>query len=587
MESSSADDVKTKKIEAEKLPKDPYLGMVLDNTILEKKLGQGGMGAVYKGKHRVLNKYLAIKILPPEFARDEKYIERFLREARSAAQLEHPNIVQVFNAGEQDKIYFISMQFVSGQSLQNHISAMGKIPLEQSLWIMKGAMEGISFAHKSGIIHRDIKPDNIMLTQNGDVKVVDFGLARSAEAGSTLSLPGQVVGTPYFMSPEQCNGERVDHRSDIYSLGITFFYMLSGIRPYEGTTVMSIMMQHMNKNVPKTLEMTNASFPPQLCIIIKKMMEKEIRKRYQNLDEALKDLEVLIKQFKIKPLMSTVIQLPTKQPSAVASAETMDIESVSATQDVSTQNTHLETQNVVEKTNLPTIDLPPESVPSVHAPTQAHSSATPKPVSAKLTQTRLGQTLPAGALSESKVYQPMNRTIAPVSQKKKNPLLPIFFVLGVLGIVAFVPMLMNDDKKGLEEGIRNIEKNINDLKKNEKNEKYFEEVKIQYQTLLTTYGPLAQEWCKTQFKNLLSEEETFYRQKTPFDLLSLQKSYEFFLTNYPEEKEILHAQLKKMIQEELKTPERLSGVKEQLQATNFPTTFPDAWKLLEKNQSFK
>jgi serine/threonine protein kinase len=220
--------------------KDPYIGLTLEGALLERKLGQGGMGAVYLARHLVLEKYIAIKILTPDLLRHPQSLERFLREAKTAAQLEHPNIIQVYHVGVQHSIHFLSMQYVPGQSLQKHLHQRGKIPLAPALTVIQKILEGLAFAHHCGVIHRDIKPDNIMITPQGQVKIVDFGLARSCQAGNTLSQTGQIMGTPYFMSPEQCNGETVDLRSDIYSLGITFYYLLSAQYPYDGQSAISI-----------------------------------------------------------------------------------------------------------------------------------------------------------------------------------------------------------------------------------------------------------------------------------------------------------------------------------------------------------
>lgn len=291
---------------------DPYLGLSLDGARILKKLGEGGMGAVYLAQHVNLEKYIAIKILPPAFTREPQSIERFLREARSAAKLEHPNIVQVFNVGEKSSIYFISMQFIHGQSLEAHILEKKRIPLAQALWVMDSCLKGLIYAHKRGIIHRDIKPDNLMITDEGELKVVDFGLARSTQAGGTLSTTGQIMGTPYFMSPEQCNGTVVDLRTDIYALGITFYYMLSGKRPYEGNSAVLILMQHVNQDPVKTLDnFPDLQLPSALVAIIKKMMEKDLQQRYQNLEAVKSDLAPLLQQFSPQPIFSQTTVLDT------------------------------------------------------------------------------------------------------------------------------------------------------------------------------------------------------------------------------------------------------------------------------------
>lgn len=517
----SSSEAKTKKVSQDYRP-DPYLGMIIDNAIIERKLGQGGMGSVYQAKHRTLDKYIAIKILPPEFARDEKYIDRFLREARSAAKLEHPNIVQMYNAGEQNGIYFISMQFVLGMSLQNHINSQGRIPLEQGLWVMKGSLDGIAFAHKSGIIHRDIKPDNIMVTSTGEVKVVDFGLARSTEMGNTLSAPGQIIGTPYFMSPEQCNGERVDHRSDIYSLGITFYYMLSGIRPYEGSTVMSIIMQHMNKTPAKVLDLDKLAIPNKVSQIIRKMMEKDIHKRYQKMEEAIHDLSTQLTQLKTAPLYSVVLQSP-----GIATAMLPETQNIAPPPSgIPTQDIPHSSQEEQATVDIPTSEFRQKSLSQMKTNLQI-------PRSSVDTQNIANTQMPTMGLGsktqshpgESKVYQPINRALVEPPKKKSKKNVPILFVsLLLITVASLFLFLQGEEKAAYYKALSQIQTSVEQLKAGE--EDYFYQRQEFYLSIVAQYPRYSQAWCEEEFRKMSQQiRQNRYVEGGVFVVKTLQTHY--------------------------------------------------------------
>ncbi|MCX7704353.1 MAG: serine/threonine protein kinase, partial [Planctomycetota bacterium] len=196
-----------------------FIGKRIGSYEILERIGKGGMGAVYRARHITLNRIVAIKIMSPALV-GEKHKVRFLREARAVARLEHPNIVVVHDAGEEDRFPYIVMQLVEGKSVREIVEEKGRLTGEESLRIVESAARALDAAHKNGIVHRDIKPDNIMITKEGEVKLTDFGLARSMEEDDmAVTGDGVAVGTPYYMSPEQFEGERVDKRSDIYSLG--------------------------------------------------------------------------------------------------------------------------------------------------------------------------------------------------------------------------------------------------------------------------------------------------------------------------------------------------------------------------------
>ncbi len=211
---------------------DPMIGRVLGGCKILRRIGAGGMATVYQALHLKLEMQVAIKILPHQMAGSKEWRERFMREARVAARLEHPAIVGVKNVDCEDSTYFMVMEYVAGESVGEHLRRLQRLPAAEALRIVREAAAGLERAHAAGLIHRDIKPDNLLLTEQGKVKVADFGLAREV-AGSTYSVTGQVMGSPGYMSPEQSLGERLDHRTDIFSLGITLYALLSGSSPFQ------------------------------------------------------------------------------------------------------------------------------------------------------------------------------------------------------------------------------------------------------------------------------------------------------------------------------------------------------------------
>lgn len=232
--------------------KDPYTGGVIGNCRLLEKIGEGGMALVYKARHQTLDVDRVIKILRPHFYNFENYQKRFLREARLVALLNHPNIVHVHNTGEKGQVVFIEMEYVEGETLRARLERDTKLSPDEMVRIGRQLSKALEYAHNrvfkvegkevSGMVHRDIKPENIMITPEGNVKLMDFGIAKPTEL-TTDTVPGSVVGTYAYMSPEQIEGETVDYRSDLYSLAVVCYEMLTGSLPYTGTTVTQLAMQ--------------------------------------------------------------------------------------------------------------------------------------------------------------------------------------------------------------------------------------------------------------------------------------------------------------------------------------------------------
>ncbi|MCI0341873.1 MAG: serine/threonine protein kinase [Planctomycetales bacterium] len=223
---------------------DPFLGRVIGGCRVRRLVGRGGMGAVYEGDHLRLEKPVAVKVLPKALALEPGRAQRFLREARAAAKLEHPRIVPVYDTGEEADLYFITMRYVAGESAGRRVERTGPLAPREALRIVRGVAEALDAAHRRGIVHRDVKPENVLLDESDEPLLADFGLARDLASGSQLSASGQILGTPAYMSPEQARGESVDARSDLYSLGATLYFLVTGSPPFEAESALGTALKH-------------------------------------------------------------------------------------------------------------------------------------------------------------------------------------------------------------------------------------------------------------------------------------------------------------------------------------------------------
>lgn len=255
---------------------------------LVEKIGEGGMATVYKAKDRLLNRYVAIKILRPEFTKNEQFIENFRKESQAAAGLTHPNIVSVYDVGREGNIHFIVMELVEGQTLSDVIKEHGPLEYKETVNIMKQVISALSLAHKHGIIHRDVKPHNILITNDGIAKLADFGIAKAIN-DSTMSNSTNILGSVHYFSPEQARGSYVDEKSDIYSTGIVMYEMLTGQVPFDGDSAVSIALMHINEKMRKPSELVSG-IPPILERIVMKATDKVQTNRYKSADEMLEEL---------------------------------------------------------------------------------------------------------------------------------------------------------------------------------------------------------------------------------------------------------------------------------------------------------
>jgi serine/threonine protein kinase len=270
-----------------------FSGTTLGNYQLVRKIAEGGMGVVYEAIQLNLSRKVALKILSEQLAARPEFLERFQREARAAAALNHPNLVQVHDFGSTQGWHYLIMEFVEGQDLGNYLEQHGKVPIPTALEIIEQAALALRAATEKSIIHRDIKPSNLMLTLDGRVKVSDMGLAKILTEDSNLTLTGVGMGSPYFIAPEQASDARdVDHRADIYSLGLTLLFLLTGRRPFEGNTPFSIVLAHSNKPLPSGAEL-GTELPEEVETLIRRMAAKDRDERYADYESLLADLRLV------------------------------------------------------------------------------------------------------------------------------------------------------------------------------------------------------------------------------------------------------------------------------------------------------
>jgi serine/threonine-protein kinase len=257
------------------------------------ELGSGGMGKVYRAKNVMLERIVALKTLTPLLSADEGFVQRFLKEARVAARLNHPNIVQIYDFGCVEGIHYLAMEYVDGLSLRALLKR-GRFSERDAIQVVRQAVRALGVAHALGIVHRDVKPDNLMLTSRGELKLVDLGIAKRVdEEGQGLTQTGQAVGTPHYISPEQIRGLKdIDARSDIYSLGATFYHLVTGQAPYKGTSGALVMSMHLTAPLPDPRQF-EPSLSEGLCRVLRKAMAKDPAERYADVGALDRDLQRL------------------------------------------------------------------------------------------------------------------------------------------------------------------------------------------------------------------------------------------------------------------------------------------------------
>jgi serine/threonine protein kinase len=263
----------------------------LGRYLIQSELGRGAMGVVYKATDSVLERTVAVKTVNMALERDgaDRYEARFYQEARAAGGLNHPNIVTVYDVGKSGEVVFMAMEYIEGPELRTLIVEGRPMPVSRAMSIAAQVADGLAYAHQHGVVHRDIKPANIMVPVDGPVKITDFGIARMRTAASDLTQTGVMLGSPKYMSPEQVIGKRADHRSDLFSLGVILYEMLTGSTPFNGDNVTSLMYQIVNF-APPAPSALNGAVPVLADYIVAKMLAKTLEERYQSSAELARDL---------------------------------------------------------------------------------------------------------------------------------------------------------------------------------------------------------------------------------------------------------------------------------------------------------
>ena len=298
-------------------------GRKIGNYAVEEKLGAGAMGIVYRARHVKLGRTVALKLLLPEFAQDDKYVERFEREARAAAQLNHPNVVQCFDAGSENDVVYIAMEFIDGQDVKTLVEKKGPLEEKQAVEIAAQVAKALEHASAAGLMHRDVKPANIMLTKEGRAKLLDLGLAKKIERddASDLTEAGRAIGTPFYMAPEQAIDGTIDHRADLYSLGATLYFMLAGEPPFRAATPTGVLAKHVNEPVP-SIRTKRPDCTAGVEKVINRMMAKKPEERYQEHEALVADLEALAQGFMPELKSQSVTRTPSRARTRVGSGAT-------------------------------------------------------------------------------------------------------------------------------------------------------------------------------------------------------------------------------------------------------------------------
>src|SRR5688572_7732182 len=292
---------------------------------IARHIARGGMAEVYLAKDLMLDRPVALKVLFPELSTDRNFVERFRREAQAAANLSHPNIVSIYDWGEEEGTYFIVMEYIEGRTLGQIIRGEGPLLADRAAEIGADVAAALAFAHKTGVVHRDVKPGNVLISPNGQVKVTDFGIARAANSDQDLTQTGAVMGTATYFSPEQAQGNRVDGRSDEYSLGVVLYEMVVGRPPFQGDNPMAIAYKHVREE-PVPPRQLNRDVPEAFEAIVLQAMAKNPNDRYASADELRQDLlrfrqgrMVLANPTVAVPVVDTTVAAP-----AFESTRTMD-----------------------------------------------------------------------------------------------------------------------------------------------------------------------------------------------------------------------------------------------------------------------
>ena len=340
------------------------VGQEISGCEILQKTAEGGMGAVYKARHKALDRIVCVKILSPALANDKKAVDLFITEARAIAELDHPNIVNVYNVGKERGYYFIVMSFIEGQTLSSLLKKQKNLPIGLVLDLFDGVLQGLDAAHTKGIIHRDIKPSNILITPEGQAKVVDFGIAKKIDKDKTSTKTTELAGTAYFIAPEQALGKDLDTRADLYSIGASMYYVLTGRFPYTGKNAIEIIQKHINDPVPDPGAI-RSDLPGWLGLAIQKLMSKNPDDRFPTARDTFMYFRKMRAEDQLRLKMGTMgkaIELGEENALKIVQSESMKRQRV-------TENEKISQPSLPKNTLMPNIeDLTKLELDPIHTP---------------------------------------------------------------------------------------------------------------------------------------------------------------------------------------------------------------------------
>jgi serine/threonine-protein kinase len=276
---------------------------------VEELVGHGGMSSVYKARDALLERHVALKILHEQYSADDGFVERFKREARSVAQLQHPNIVTVIDRGEENGRQFIVFEYIEGENLKEHVVRNGRLDVREALEIALEVARGLAFAHDQGLVHRDVKPQNILLNGDGRAKVTDFGIARTVDVDG-MTQTGTVLGTSNYIAPEQASGNRVDAHSDVYALGVVLYELLAGEVPFPGESFVAVAMKHVHEPAPNLLDV-RGDVPLRVAAAVDRALEKDPEQRFPTMDAFAAELEACHSELEHGPEGDATMVIPS------------------------------------------------------------------------------------------------------------------------------------------------------------------------------------------------------------------------------------------------------------------------------------
>ena len=418
---------------------DPLIGQRLGHFEIVELIGRGGMGAVYRAQQTTLDRPCALKVLPRAFARDPSFVARFQREARAAAAVTHPNIIQVYDVGQENGLQFIAMELVEGESLADVLRRDGPLPPDRAVVCMKQVASALAAAHGKNVIHRDIKPSNILVTPKGALKVADFGLAKQIGVDTGVTRTGTVLGTALYIPPEMAEGKKADARSDLYSLGATFYHLLAGQPPFDAPSLAELLLMHTQAELTPLNEVAPGT-PPALCEIIHRLLNKDPNERYQSAEDLFGALTRI--GSKIPPAAPAPPAPPPRPPARHKVQRKPPLPPIAQAppQEVLPEAQFLpEPEAFPEGETVPEPGLPDIAPPQVQLPEIAPSPAAVPPKPSKLPH-HLGHADLAGHHQGEHVHKPLDKRQAERRKDKEKAV--VYGVAGAVGGVLLIVGLL-------------------------------------------------------------------------------------------------------------------------------------------------